>query len=208
MNVFSPNPGSGRKLTGFSLAYNHSSDLIFMKTEYYHIGYLNNNSAPGGAYFTPAGFFVKSRDSDYHFEVFKLSGNGTCSSDQMAEYARRWKGYVVTGDEKEYYWGLITAAHPFECCPCCSDGTLACECNGKMVRCDYETDSGRCWNGQVPLNIRGTQTYTCGRCKSYPGWVWCRHCKGSGRRQCRWCNGSARASEEIWKSEMDGKPLW
>lgn len=54
---------------------------------------------------------MKSRDSDSRFMVLKLSWpDAHCSRDQLVEYARRWGGYEVTGEEKDFYIALIRAA--------------------------------------------------------------------------------------------------
>ncbi|OOF93531.1 hypothetical protein ASPCADRAFT_508653 [Aspergillus carbonarius ITEM 5010] len=99
----------GVDLTGWCLAYNHDDDLIFLKTENYNSAYFKHNSAPGGTHYTWTGFSVKSRESDAQFMVMRPDG-GDCDRNQMIEYARRWSGYLVTGQEKEYYMALIQAA--------------------------------------------------------------------------------------------------
>lgn len=53
---------------------------------------------------------MKSRESDALFDVLELVPGPECDRSQMIEYARRWSGYEVTGDEKEYYMLLILAA--------------------------------------------------------------------------------------------------
>ncbi|KAJ9210378.1 hypothetical protein DTO166G4_8026 [Paecilomyces variotii] len=100
----------GEALRRWSLAYNNDEDLIFMRTEGYHWGYLYHNRAPGGARFLPSGMAVKSRESGALFDVMTLLPGKECDRGQMVEFARRWGGYEVTGDEKEYYMSLILAA--------------------------------------------------------------------------------------------------
>ncbi|PYI31188.1 hypothetical protein BP00DRAFT_425815 [Aspergillus indologenus CBS 114.80] len=103
---------SGPPLTGWCLALNRHDDLVFLHTEGYHLGYIQRNSAPGGVHFDSRGFAVKSRESSAQFMVLGPGENFTaeCSRDDMVEWARRWNGYEVTGDEKEYYMALIQAA--------------------------------------------------------------------------------------------------
>ena len=43
--------------------------------------------------------------------ISSLGGDEPCSRDDMVEWARRWGGYEVTGEEKEYYMALINAAN-------------------------------------------------------------------------------------------------
>jgi hypothetical protein len=82
-----------------------------MHTEGYTAGYLEKHSAPGGSHFQPAGYSVKSRESDAKFMVLFRDDmrGGRCWTDDMHEYARRWNGYFLEGDEREYYISLIDA---------------------------------------------------------------------------------------------------
>ncbi|KAJ6144618.1 hypothetical protein N7470_008513 [Penicillium chermesinum] len=107
---------TGVDMKGWTLAYNDDDDLVFLKTEGYNYAYFAHNSAPGGAYFSLKDFCVKSRESDHQFNVMSMQeGYGyTCDRDQMVEWARRWSGYEVTGEEKEYYMALIKAAQEGE----------------------------------------------------------------------------------------------
>ncbi|RAH68763.1 uncharacterized protein BO66DRAFT_402644 [Aspergillus aculeatinus CBS 121060] len=105
-----PEWGTGVSMTGWTLACNDNDDLVFLKTEGYTFAYFCDNSAPGGAYFALHDFAVKSRESDAKFMVMHPFSGGGCDRDQMVEWARRWSGYEVTGDEKEYYMRLIRAA--------------------------------------------------------------------------------------------------
>ena len=99
-------------MNGWTLAYNDDDDLVFLKTEGYDYAHFAHNSAPGGAYFWLKIFCVKPCESDAQFNVMYMpEGYGyECDRDQMVEWARRWSGYEVTGDEKEYYMALIRAA--------------------------------------------------------------------------------------------------
>ncbi|PYI20334.1 hypothetical protein BO99DRAFT_431774 [Aspergillus violaceofuscus CBS 115571] len=91
--------------SGSCLALNRHDDLVFLHTEGYHLGYIQRNSAPGGVHFD-------SRQSSAQLMVLGPGEHFTaeCSRDDMVEWARRWNGYEVTGDEKEYYMALIQAA--------------------------------------------------------------------------------------------------
>ncbi|KAL2137642.1 hypothetical protein VTI28DRAFT_8680 [Corynascus sepedonium] len=108
---------SGPELSGWCLAYNQDDDLVFLRTNGYYGGYFIVHAAPGGAHFVLTGFSVKSRESDSQFMVMRravisdLGGDKSCSRDDMVEWARRWSGYEVTGEEKEYYLALINAAN-------------------------------------------------------------------------------------------------
>lgn len=99
-------------LTGWCLAYNRDNDLIFLNTNGYDAGYFLQHSAPGGEHFAPNGLSVKSRESNSKFMVMSgLHGSAAKSSRaEMVEYARRWSGYEVKGEEKKYYMDLIEAA--------------------------------------------------------------------------------------------------
>ncbi|KAB8067047.1 hypothetical protein BDV29DRAFT_186892 [Aspergillus leporis] len=87
-----------------------------MRTNGYRAGYIENSSAPGGVKFESTGFSVKSCESEYHFMVFapKPAFTAPCTRDDMVEWARRWSGYEVLDDEKEYYMDLTRTAESGE----------------------------------------------------------------------------------------------
>ncbi|RAH85141.1 hypothetical protein BO86DRAFT_396765 [Aspergillus japonicus CBS 114.51] len=124
-NAFAPSAASwhrtgretaGPALSNWCLAYNQSDDLVWLNTQGYHEGYFVVNSAPGGAHFVWAEFAVKARDHEARYMVLErgvipsMGGQAACTHADMVELARRWDGYEVTGDEKEYFLGCIRAA--------------------------------------------------------------------------------------------------
>ena len=111
-NAVAPEDYGDVDLSGWCVARSRTT-LIFMKTEGYTSGYLDHHSAPGGTHFWPAGFSVKSRDSDSTFMILEpncMFDTTGCSDDEMIEYARRWGGYRITNEEFDYYWEVISAA--------------------------------------------------------------------------------------------------
>ncbi|PYI37003.1 hypothetical protein BP00DRAFT_421345 [Aspergillus indologenus CBS 114.80] len=124
-NAFAPSAASwhrtgqetaGPALSNWCLAYNQADDLVWLNTQGYHEGYFVVNSAPGGAHFVWAEFAVKARDHEARYMVLErgvipsMGGQAACTHADMVELARRWGGYEVTGDEKEYFLGCIRAA--------------------------------------------------------------------------------------------------
>lgn len=103
-----PEPEQASKLSGWCIAQNGDDDLIFMYTEGYHLSYLWENCAPGGAYFTDVGLSVQSRDSEAWFIVLRTSDD--CNRDQLLEYARRWGGYELVWEDRYYYSDVIEDA--------------------------------------------------------------------------------------------------
>lgn len=59
-----------------------------------------------------SGKYVKSRDSDATFPVFVPDPNieAVCSANNMKNYAENFGGYILAGEEKEYYMKLIKDA--------------------------------------------------------------------------------------------------
>ncbi|PYI16783.1 hypothetical protein BO99DRAFT_414745 [Aspergillus violaceofuscus CBS 115571] len=108
---------AGPALSNWCLAYNQSDDLVWLNTQGYHEGYIVVNSAPGGAHFACAEFAVKARDHEARYMVLERgvipsmgAQAAACTHADMVELARRWGGYEVTGDEKEYFLRCIRAA--------------------------------------------------------------------------------------------------
>jgi hypothetical protein len=59
-----------------------------------------------------SGKHVKSRDSDAEFPVFVPDPNikDVCPRDDLKKYAENYSGYILAGEEKEYYMKLIKEA--------------------------------------------------------------------------------------------------
>ncbi|PLB48801.1 hypothetical protein P170DRAFT_464409 [Aspergillus steynii IBT 23096] len=124
-NAFAPSSASwhltgketaGSALSNWCLAHNSAGDLVWLNTQGYHEGYFVAHSAPGGAHFVWAEFAVKAQEHEGRYMVLErgsiqsMGVNAPCTNEHMVEFARRWNGYEVTGDEKEYFMGLIQAA--------------------------------------------------------------------------------------------------
>lgn len=110
-NAVAPEDYGGVELSGWCIAKSRDT-LIFMYTNGYTMGYLDKHGI-GNTRFWGAGYSVKSRDSDAKFMVLKpniMYSNMTCDEDEMIEYARRWGGYRIEGEERQYYMELIEAA--------------------------------------------------------------------------------------------------
>ncbi|PYH45908.1 uncharacterized protein BP01DRAFT_382090 [Aspergillus saccharolyticus JOP 1030-1] len=107
---------TGPALSNWCLAYNQSDDLVWLNTQGYHEGYFVEHSAPGGAHFVWATFAVKARDHEARYMVLeracvpRLGSQAECTHENMMEFARRWGGYEVVGEEKEYFLQLIKEA--------------------------------------------------------------------------------------------------
>ena len=105
---------SGPGLSDWSLAINlKTDDLVFLNTAGYNSGYFKVHGAPGGALFLLKDWMIQSRDSNESFNVLYADiyhpgdPNSTCTRENLVEFARRWNGFELIGDDRRYYLTLI-----------------------------------------------------------------------------------------------------
>ncbi|CEJ81048.1 hypothetical protein VHEMI01200 [[Torrubiella] hemipterigena] len=88
--------------------------LIMMHTERYSTDYLLKHPSPAGTLFH-SGISVKSKEFDAKFMVLRRIGQldvaeDTVKAELLEKYAKSWGGYLVKGEEKDFYMKEIEEA--------------------------------------------------------------------------------------------------